>query len=33
VKPAATIVRLITCSWKIGIPSVRSSTLRTASPG
>ena len=27
VKPAATIASCITCSWKIGTPSVRSSTL------
>ena len=33
VKPAATIASCITCSWKIGTPSVRSSTLCTASLG
>ena len=33
VKPAATIASCITCSWKIGTPSVRSSTLFTASLG
>ena len=30
-KPAATMASCITCSWKIGTPSVRSSTLVTAS--
>ena len=30
VKPAATIASCITCSWKIGTPSVRASTLFTA---
>jgi hypothetical protein len=33
VKPAATIASCITCSWKIGMPSVRSSTALTASLG
>jgi hypothetical protein len=33
VKPAATMAICITCSWKIGTPSVRSSTARTASLG
>ncbi len=33
VKPAATIASCITCSWKIGTPSVRSSTPFTAALG
>ena len=33
VKPAATTASCITCSWKIGTPSVRSRTCRTASLG
>ena len=33
VKPAATMAICITCSWKIGTPSVRSSTPFTASLG
>ena len=32
VKPAATTASCITCSWKIGTPSVRSSTARRARP-
>ena len=30
-KPAATMASSITCSWTMGTPIVRSSTLRTAS--
>ena len=32
-KPAATMASSITCSWKMGTPSVRSSTRRTPSLG
>ena len=33
VNPAATIASCITCSWKIGTPSVRLSTPSTSGPG
>ncbi len=33
VKPAATIASCITCSWKIGTPSVRFSTPSTSALG
>ena len=33
VKPAATIASSMTCSWKIGTPSVRSNTRRMSSDG
>lgn len=33
VKPAAAMASLITCSWKMGTPRVRSSTARTCSLG